>query len=615
MRRVISSKDTRVSRSNPILLGLALFLLAVLLLVRRSDCLQLFSSHLLGGTGGDTNLYFWLVTTFPHNLLERGWFNTNAFSPYEHTLAWSDNFLFPSSLFYCLRKLGLAEIPAWNVLILCAQFLNGVAVFLLARSLRANYLTSFFLGSIFIASPYFAEHLGHPQLQFFFFVPLGFLAFLKLLEKPNFVRAFALALALGLAFLTTVYYAIALGTVCILYTLSKVVLRSQLQSTQFAWLIVSALLSAVMLFAFTWPYLEVREAFGPRKLHEFYYFGVSLLSYLSSTSLSVYYSQTADWSHSEARFFWGLASAALLLVGVKSVWKVSGYSVCFALLTLALADPLLSDALGLPRSQRLYTAAGFGWLSLVFYTLKARRQTVTQDSLSFPFLALILTLVAIGPLGFPEINTRSVSVFIPFYELFPGFDALRAISRLVVPSFLFFALSSISLLNRHYIFSLVLLVLMLFETRVKGFPLAPLPDRPAIFSSLTPLVEKDAAFLIAPVAGALDDNNQIISWSDAAQINSSYLVALRDSRPLLMNGYSGQRPKTLYELPRILSRFPSEAALNKLKEYKNLRYLVVLGSKTERFDSNKFVEGIHTLGPALRIVTREGSDFVIELVR
>ena len=169
MQYIETNDKNHLSRLSAVELLTTTLLLAALLSYLRWPVFNLFSTHLLGGTGGDTNLYFWLVTTFPKNLIERGWFETNSFYPYQHTLAWSDNFLFPSSLFYLFHQLaGFSEITSWNILILLAQLFNGLSVFALAKKLGANYPSSLFLGSLFITSSYFAEHLGHPQLQFFF---------------------------------------------------------------------------------------------------------------------------------------------------------------------------------------------------------------------------------------------------------------------------------------------------------------------------------------------------------------------------------------------------------------------------------------------------------------
>jgi hypothetical protein len=588
----------------------------LILLYLRWPVINLFSTHLLGGTGGDSNLYFWLVTTFPKNILERGWFETNSFYPYHNTLAWSDNFLFPSCLFYILREIfGLKEIVSWNLLILSAQLLNGLSVFLLAKELKGNWLSSFLLGSIFIVSPYFAEQLGHPQLQFFFFIPVGFIYFLRLLKAPSWPSVVALSLIVSFCFLTTVYYAIALVLLCFLYLLLYLMAKQVVSKKSLLLLLTSAMLTGLILLAFIAPYLKVKEAFGSRGLHEFYHFSLTALSFFAAAPISDFYGGSSALSHGEAHFGWGLVSLLLLCLGAKRLYSFSRPLLFCLVFALLLSDPLVAELFNLGRAWRLYSAALLTWTAIIISIFQLRRNGQNFISGSLAIVAAWITLIAIGPLGYSEIGVTSMAPFRIFYTVFPGIDSLRAISRLGSVVILLLSLASIPTLNAHKKTSLLLLTLLIIESQVSSFPLAPLSPTPRIFSSLPNLTNKDSAILIAPLAGKLDKNNQIISWSEVAEINSQYLVALRESAPLLMNGYSGQRPRTIYDLPRIMQRFPSQGALDKLLEFENLDFLLILGSKIEEFSEVSFLENLSNLGESVSILTQDGKDFLIKIER
>lgn len=597
------------------LLG-AIFFFILLLTYFRWPLVELFSSHLLGGGGGDTNLYFWLVTTFPQSMLERGWFETNSFYPYKDTLAWSDNFLFPSLLFYLLNSiLRLAEIPSWNVLILLAQLANATSVFLLAKTLRANFVTAILLGTIFLISPYYAEHLGHPQLQFFFFIPLGFRFLINLMNRPNWISAAGLAVTVFLCFVTTVYYAIGLVLICAIYS-SVCFFNEKVIPRQLVIMVISSALATGMLLApFILPYLGVKQLFGSRGLHEFYYFGLSALSFFSAAPISLPYEMSSNFSHNEAHFGWGAVVLFCLLIGLKQIWRISPIALTSILLSLILSDRMLVGLTNLNQEWRLYSAAMFSWLSLIILFYKLRSFKDVSTSLILAIVAVFFIAISIGPLGYPEIGIVALSPFRLFYEVFPGVDSLRAISRLGSIVVLVLTLSAIPFLNLKRIVSILLLPILVWESRLTAFPLAPLSPAPPIFAALPALIKKDNAVLISPLSGKLDKNNQVISWSELATINSQYLVALRETAPLLMNGYSGQRPRTIFDLPRIMHRFPSEAAVDKLLKFEKLQLVVVLGSKIEGFSETDFRKELSELSGKTRIVAQVDKDFIVELLR
>src|SRR5262249_26811995 len=144
----------------------------------------------IGGAQRDAGLYSWLMEINARDLLRMPWFSTKAFYPYAHSLAFSDNFIFPSLVASPFLEIGVPPGLVFNLIILCAELLTGYGTFRVAYALTADFASSLIAGSGFIAFAYFTAHLGHPQLQFAFFFPYFVLAFLSFFARPSYGRAF-----------------------------------------------------------------------------------------------------------------------------------------------------------------------------------------------------------------------------------------------------------------------------------------------------------------------------------------------------------------------------------------------------------------------------------------
>ena len=359
-----------------------LIILSAALCLHRLPALALFTTHILGGDGPDTNLYLWLVTTFPESIIKHGWFETNAFHPYQNTLAWSDCFLFPSSVFYILRQLGLAEIPSWNIIILLAQLLNGYCVFLLTNKVSSKIIPSLLVSLIFLSSPYFSEHLGHPQLQFFFFIPLALFFFLGILspklgdgnirEQTGIWNYCAFTLTLAASFYTSAYYSIIIALCSFLLFTVKVLQDHKLFKKLILKLCLLGLSVLLLIAPALMPYLSVKKDLGARGLHEFYYFSLEASSFLSNSPLSKLYSNNLLSTHSEAHMFWGLACLFLILISLNNLRAMPILSFLLALLLSQ------KNIFGLDREIRLYACSIFSWLSFLSISLILFREKIKK---------------------------------------------------------------------------------------------------------------------------------------------------------------------------------------------------------------------------------------------
>src|SRR5690606_38324468 len=104
-----------------------IFYLIFFLVIFIFPAIPLLNSQLLGGVGGDTYLYLYLLESNFVRFLDDPFaiFNANIFYPMGLTLAFSDNLLLPSSLFHLFNKLGLSTELSFNLLTILASLLNG----------------------------------------------------------------------------------------------------------------------------------------------------------------------------------------------------------------------------------------------------------------------------------------------------------------------------------------------------------------------------------------------------------------------------------------------------------------------------------------------------------
>ena len=142
-----------------------------LLIILRWDAVLNISTHYVGGSERDAGFYMWLAKSNLRDLVSYPWFNTAAFYPYTRTLAWSDNFILPSFLMGLLPLGASRPALAWNIVLLGAGFLNGYLTFRLCYKLSGDFGASFAGGALFMGLSWFSGNLGHPQLQFVFWLP------------------------------------------------------------------------------------------------------------------------------------------------------------------------------------------------------------------------------------------------------------------------------------------------------------------------------------------------------------------------------------------------------------------------------------------------------------
>jgi hypothetical protein len=609
-----------------------ILLLLSLLFILRFDAFLWVSERYLGGYEHDAGLYVWLVhynageiTKWLHFLFGSTptpdlWFNTQAFYPYGASLAWSDCFLFPSALFLSFVTLGLPDVVAYNVLILGANFLNGYCTYRLAVRLTGHISGAFISGALFMCASYFGGMLGHPQLQFAFWIPLTLLVFFKLLAHPAPFRAMVLALALIATFATTVYYAVftallLFATLCAL-TLLRVPVVSR---RSFVYLVLSAIIFTVIGYPLFAPYLAVQTSFGSRALYEPYFFALNLLSFFSASAFNWLYGSTSKIATPEGQLFNGVLP--LLLAGFAIAKFLSAREIRSRLLVTSVCTLLtLLFATFIDVAGFAIGAALLAWATLIFAGItlfhvgkKERARgfsTLTRRDWGFILLwnLIFFIVLGLGPLGTGADGSLALGPHRLFFDIFPGVSAIRAISRVGVVTMLCLALLSglaINILRETRRLSPWGLSLILFGIVIENYQATypiegEIPPSP-VFHYLAQLPNQEDAVIALPFAGELTAHGTPKSWTQFSRFHVNVMNWSRVHQRPIVNGYSGQRTKLIRDFPRALQNFPDRHAVRALSTLAGLRYILIVSRFIPNFDRILFLERLERY-PELKLI-------------
>ena len=585
----ILKRDSSLKAELLILLGLG-----CLVAVFRWRVFGSFDYDLLGGTARDAGLYSWLIKSNLSDLLKTDWFSTKAFYPYTKTLAWSDNFILPAILVSPLIQIGFSIAAAWNVLLITVTLLNGYCTYRLSYLLSGELLFSFVAGAGFMLCSYLTGSLGHPQLQFAFFIPLALIPLVTFLRTRQFRYAFACGLINFFAFLTCAYYAIfipvCIGSFifCVMLVRPKYLIPRR--STRF---VLGYLVGLSPIVPFLLPYLEVKDTFGPRFLYEPFYFSANAFSYLSSFPDRILYGVTSIMSHAEAYLFPGVVLLVSLVIVFTRLIPTKKLRVYWFIFLLLFTATCVSSIWVIDDPKAGIFCALSSWGSLLCFILFIRKLGYLERQLKYLiltnrdiiatllFTALLCFLISLGPLGNSSEGKLAIGVQRVFFEFVPGFDSLRAISRvgLVVILYLFLCLPfALRRINKYVDHSVIIagvaLVLVLTENNHETYPLDPIKPRSSVFSYLESTAQENRALMVLPWTASIKPNGQVDSWGDFAEKNVTYMHWAAGLPTALVNGYSGQRSYIMKEFPRKMSGFPDERSLNALSSIPGLRYII-----------------------------------------
>lgn len=603
-------QDKRLT-TKEILLSVIIYALVTVII--RYHGLSTLSSQYLGGASGDAGLYVWLFNSNIKQMLSEGWFNTAAFYPYTKTLAWSDNFLLPSFIGLILTKLGISQIISYNLVFLAATFLNGFCTFLVAAKLSGRSLPALAAGVAFMAYGFFCANIGHPQLQFAFFIPLSVYFLISFFSGKKFYFGILLGLTEVAAFLSTVYYAVFIPPLLFIICGTVFLLRpSQFTLKDFTTLAISCLLGTLPIIPFLLPYLAVKETFGVRDLSEPYAFAATTLSYLGSN----FWRNLTDtflFSSEMARFLSSGVTVTVLAFYAILRLKISPHkkllAVCSALVLLTVISSAFNfkDATQSRDLLRFITAFS-SWFSIIILTVfiykfgKFERSancsylTNRDIIIIFAFCAYIFFIFSLGPLGNtgPKHKELAFGVFSSAFYLIPGMNSVRDISRFcVVVTFCLALLIPFAIMNlttkkrSRLLLTTILCSLIIFENYYPIFPVEPLTQTPPIFKVATMARPQDVT-MVLPLTTTLNGDGTVKSWQDYAVQNTAYMNMAAPLELKIFNGYSGMITKLMRDYPRKMANFPDNRSLIALTTISGLRFILFDATSESTFEENAF---------------------------
>ncbi len=587
------------------------------------EALPVLSTHYIAGISADAGLYVWLSKNLLQQFSELPWFNTRAFYPYGLSLAWSDNFLLPSLFVNFLQGLGFSNVLAFNFMIFGCYLLSGLCTWELCYKLTNSQAASLLSALAFMAYGFLSFHLGHPQMQFAFFLPLGMSLFFETTAKLDPKLAFLMGLSVFFCFLCAVYYAVFLLLIYMLLASAVYFLRPGFASRRdFLRLAAALLLGMLPIVPFVLPYLEAKQAFGGRALYEAYYFSADVFSYLSASPLNWLYGFSAKLSHAEAHLFPGFVVLILALLAFTMAGGTKKLDLPF-LCFIAVFTACLITSTQVRYSPLKYLCALTLWSSLFTFAFLARRIACLEQTLGFLglsnrallsalfFVALFFFAISLGPLGNPVKGQPTLGVFALLHWLVPGLDAMRAVSRagiVVVLVLIVCAAFAIKRLLENYpgkkvAIWICLLFAILIENLSLHLPLESESLSPPVLVKLRDLAQEDEALIFLPLTQELDQNSRVKSWRDYAIKNVQAMNWSANLPLFLLNGYSGQRSKLMLEFPGRLQAFPDNKSLKTLEQIVGLRFIVV--------DTKALGLPLSTLPDSLKLIAQDERGYAL----
>jgi hypothetical protein len=262
-------------------------------------------------------------------------FDGNIFHPEPLTLTYSDSMLLPSMMAAPLLLAGLHPVVVYNVLLLSAFLLSGLATFLLVHRLTGCVRAAIVSGVIFAFYPYRFEHYSHLELQMTLWMPLGLLALHRFVETLR-ARDLLLAAVCAVAQLySSMYYGLffgvyAAGVGAVLWGARGGSWRRLVRPVAIAGTV--ALLVAIPLAR---PYLAAQARKGSRDVPAVRVYSATAADYFRAHERSARYGGRLGGGQQERELFPGviplvLAAAAVVPpIGTAGAAYIAGLAISF----------------------------------------------------------------------------------------------------------------------------------------------------------------------------------------------------------------------------------------------------------------------------------------------
>lgn len=282
----------------------------------------------------------WNLHRLPTNPLDL--YDANIFFPEENALAYSENLVTGALLAAPVALFDDDPVLSFNIVLVGAFVLTGVATFVLALDVTGNRLASILAGLLFAFAPYRFAHIPHLQLQLAFGIPLGLFFVRRLAMGVTPVLAVVgFASTAALTFGSSVYYAVFVATVAPLVALVELYHQDWPERRVAVMRLSLAAAAAILLtLPLAFPYLDKLHGGTVRSLEAASNFSAGWLEYASSFSRVHGFLPKASEPLFPGFVALGLAAAALATRVHASARKWCWFAVGAVGVAISLGPPL-----------------------------------------------------------------------------------------------------------------------------------------------------------------------------------------------------------------------------------------------------------------------------------
>jgi hypothetical protein len=367
----------------------------------------------------DAYFSVWRLAWVAHQLPRDPWhlFDANIFYPSSAALAYSDAMLLVAAAGAPAVWSGVSPAVVHNILIGAAFVSSMWAAFLLARDLtgsaRAAWLAAIFFG----LAPYRFAHIGHLELQWVMWMPLGLWALHRYVTAPTARRALAVGGAVAAQTLCSIYYGVFLTFYLVVAALILCAIHPTGRRRAMALAPVMVVPLVVVLAIYGPPYLQSRQQHGARQLSEISDYSASPSDFLRVSPHNRLRGRSQSGPAPDERsLFPGtapllLAAAAFVPPVAPSAWMYLGLttvSVDAALGMNGLLFPVLQRLV--PPLTSLRAPARFGVLVLLSVSILAAygaaKIVAARPRVATTFVAIV-TLLSVAEFWSSPLGVRA----------------------------------------------------------------------------------------------------------------------------------------------------------------------------------------------------------------
>lgn len=267
------------------------------------------------GEHGDSYFSVWRLAWIAHQLWPRPdrLFDGNIFYPEKATLAYSDAILLPGVLASPLHWLGVDPIVVYNIVLIAAFALNGLAAYCLVRLLTGSMAAGLVGGTIFAFAPHRFDHFDHLEMQFAFWMPWAVLAWHKAIERDQLKSYLRVAALVAAQILSCIYYGVFLVTWLGIMTAFRF-WRTPARALRAG--AVALVPPLIVLAIYSIPYLQNREKVGDRRTGDVTAYSAQASDFLAAPPTNQLYGWSTPLGAPERQLFPGLVAIGLFVVGL-----------------------------------------------------------------------------------------------------------------------------------------------------------------------------------------------------------------------------------------------------------------------------------------------------------